>query len=78
MSAAIQPNTTICGSNTLAFAHSSNINLMPSPHVSTILREYITLVIVGFRRSLLFPAHSSAIVKLDGNVPGLLISTSTT
>jgi hypothetical protein len=36
----------------LAFAHSSNINLMPRPHVSTVLREYITLAIVGFRGTL--------------------------
>ena len=49
------PSATICGSGNFAFAHSSNINLMPRPHVSTVLREYITFAMVGFRGSLLFP-----------------------
>ena len=55
------PPARICGSGKLAFAHSSNINLMPRPHVSTILREYITFAIVGLRSSLMFPARSSAL-----------------
>lgn len=41
------PSATICGSGKLAFAHSSNINLMPRPHVSTVLREYIVLAVAN-------------------------------
>ena len=51
---AYPPSATICGSGKLAFAHSSNINFMPRTQISTILREYITLAIVGFHDSFLF------------------------
>jgi hypothetical protein len=47
----------------LAFAHSSNINLMPRPHVSTVLREYITLAIVGFRGPLLLPSCLKRVIQ---------------